>query len=87
MRYVLYAAVGFGLSFVVSVAVVKLIAAGNRRLPERTGPHRYTVIWRENQYMDSAFTGTLEWLDYDRLLIVEGDDAVMVERRNIKEMY
>lgn len=85
-----YFAAGFGLMFLIAVIVGKAIALGNRAIPERTVPTskpRYTVLWRENQYIDSAFTGTLEWLDYDRLLITDGDDAVLVERRNIKEMW
>lgn len=93
MKYVGYAAAGCGVFFalcILGVFLGKMIALGNRTIPERTVPTsrpRYTVRWRENQYMDSAFTGELEWLDYDRLIIVDGDDAVMVQRRDIVEMF
>lgn len=81
MKVLWYGLCGLGLSFLVSVAVGKLIAAGNRRLPQ------YTVIWR-NRATDSmlqSYNGTVTVLGDH--VAVEGDRGpILVAKADIVEL-
>jgi hypothetical protein len=93
LKVVLYSAAVLGWAFLLSDVVRSVVRWGNRRRSEHlvptepTDPAWLTVLWRENQYEKSAFTGHLEWLDDERLLIDNGHKTVMVERVNILEMF
>jgi hypothetical protein len=83
LRYVMYAGAGFGLMFLVAVAMGKFIAYGNRRIPQR-----YTVVWQDTDVMLQAFTGTIEPVGEHHVKITdERGWSEMVDRRDIREVY
>jgi preprotein translocase subunit YajC len=82
LKVVFYSLVALGWLFIFAVLVGKFISVGNRRAT------RYTVVWKDTDVMLQAFTGTIEPVG-EHHIKVEDDKgwAVMVDRRDIKEVY
>ena len=84
-----YAMALFGLSFVFSVIVGKMIAYGYRRAykPPAVKP-RMTVVWRDTDVMQCAYTGYIEPLGKTHIKITDDSGwPVVVDRRDILEVY
>ena len=75
-----YAMAGLGLSFIVSVAVGKMIACGNRRAM------RCTVVWQNTASVLCSYTGTLTYLDEAHIGVEGVDGPVVIAKADVLEV-